>query len=444
MEKVTEIWTPTGVKSTLKLSMEPSTGQTLRPTHVGVPGLQHTGICGFGWRFASIVTAQSAATVVDDAGNNVESFQVQLHFDAHLIRSASYGTLTLTVEVDNLISSNPTPPSFRLDLPRNGGAQLLASYVYASTAPQPLLSITVTFPTSLGLSLPHPLESRMETVLEETLSGQELVDIKFYAFSRRGTECVTHPLPLFARRDLLRGFSDDLDALLTQQGFAESSVVDLDSYESKEPSFDDFGYDSDSDLDSEEPEAEEDARMPAIEPTPQEEEGNAAAQDAKLQVVPASGPLVRQGARMGRVFVLKDTAYRTWKALLYYLYTRRINFRPLKSEGLQEETCIGPVCSPKSMYRLADKLGLEELRGLALESISSRLSEHNILQEVFSSFTSTYPVIQELEVRFLTSNFSEKASEGLKEMTEKICQGEKPYCAETLFKILHELSGKSK
>ncbi|KAK7064970.1 hypothetical protein R3P38DRAFT_2827318, partial [Favolaschia claudopus] len=355
--------------------------------HVGVPGLQHTGICGFGWRFASIVTAQSAATVVDDAGNNVESFQVQLHFDAHLIRSASYGTLTLTVEVDNLISSNPTPP--------------------------------ITFPTSLGLSLPHPLESRMETVLEETLSGQELVDIKFYAFSRRGTECVTRPLPLYARRDLLRGFSDDLDALLTQQGFAESTVVDLDSYESKEPSFDDFGYDSDSDLDSEEPEAEEDARMPAIEPTPQEEEGNATAQDAKLQVVPASGPLVRQGARMGRVFVLKDTAYKTWKALLYYLYTRRINFRPLKSEGLQEETCLGPVCSPKSMYRLADKLGLEELRGLALESISSRLSEHNILQEVFSSFTSTYPVIQELEVRFLTSNFSEKASEGLKEMTEK-------------------------
>ncbi|KAK7008050.1 hypothetical protein R3P38DRAFT_3027160 [Favolaschia claudopus] len=441
MEKVGEIWTPTGVKTTFKLSMEPSTSQTLRPAHVGVPGLQHTGICGFGWRFASVVTAQSAATVVDDAGNNVESFQVQLHFDAHLIRSASYGTLTLTVEVENLISSNPLP-NFRSDLPRNAGAQLLTSYVYATTAPQPLLSITVTFPTSLGLSLPHPLESRMETVLEETLSGRELVDIKFYAFSRRGTECVTRPLPLFARRDLLRGFSDDLDALLTQQGFAESSVVDLDSYESKDTSFDDFGYDSDSDLDSEED--EEDARMrPAIEPTPQEGEGNAA-QDAKLQVVPVSGPLVRQGARMGRVFVLKDTAYKTWKALLYYLYTRGINFRPLKSEGLQEGTCIGPVCSPKSMYRLADKLGLEELRGLALESISSRLTERNILQEVFSSFTSTYPVIQELEVRFLTSNFSEKASEGLKEMTEKICQGEKPYCAETLFRILHELSGKSK
>ncbi|KAJ7447933.1 hypothetical protein B0H11DRAFT_2290046 [Mycena galericulata] len=128
--------------------------------------------------------------------------------------------------------------------------------------------------------------------------------------------------------------------------------------------------------------------------------------------------------------VLKDTAFKAWKALLYYCYTGRVNFRPLKSEGSKDSLIDGPSCSPKI------NIGLDKLQALALASISSRLSELNILREVFSSFTfvcvrtfrsyfvpgSTnsltvfhrkYPVIQELEVGVLTSNFSEKASEGL-------------------------------
>jgi hypothetical protein len=68
------------------------------------------------------------------------------------------------------------------------------------------------FPATLGLTLPHRLEPQMEQALEETLEGNELVDVKFYAFSRRGLQCVTHPLPLFAKSALLQGFSDDFDA----------------------------------------------------------------------------------------------------------------------------------------------------------------------------------------------------------------------------------------
>ncbi|KAJ7751885.1 hypothetical protein DFH07DRAFT_960711 [Mycena maculata] len=94
------------------------------------------------------------------------------------------------------------------------------------------------------------------------------------------------------------------------------------------------------------------------------------------------------------------------------------------------------------MYRLADKLGLEELQALALAFISSRLTENNILREVFSSFTAVYPVIQELEVSMLTANFSEKASEGLKEMTQKICEGEKPYCADVLLMLIQKMGAK--
>ncbi|KAJ7083876.1 hypothetical protein C8R44DRAFT_52725 [Mycena epipterygia] len=261
----------------------------------------------------------------------------------------------------------------------------------------------------------------MEQTLEATLTGKELVDIKFYAFSRRGSAGATHPQPLFANSALLRGFSEDLDALLTGHGFSESVVVDLDAHEPEESAFTDYGYDSDSDLES-------DAEDDPAEPSP------ASDTEAKLNSDPG------HSVRKGRVVVLKDIAFTTWKALLYYyLYTRRVNFRPLKSEGRKELTVHGPSCSPKSMYRLADKLGLDELQALALAAISARLSEDNILEEVFSSFTSRYPAIQELEVGVLTSNFSDKAAEGLKEMTQKICDGEKPYCAETLFMVIHKM-----
>ncbi|KAJ6456216.1 hypothetical protein C8R47DRAFT_189627 [Mycena vitilis] len=427
MEKRTEEWAPTGVKSIFELSLQASTGTAQRPTSVGA-GVQYTAICGFGWRFAFRVGQQSApAVVVDDAGNTIESFQLQVFFDPHLIRSATYGAITLTTQVENLISFvQPLPPaSVQYTFPLSPGTHALGTYVYASSAPTPTIAITVTLPASLGVTLPHPLEPQMEQALEETLSGKELVDIKFYAFSRRGTECVTHPLALFAKSALLRGFSDDLDTMLIGHGFSEATIVDLDLHQPDELAFRDYGYESDSDLESE---GEDDAMAGVA----------TGSTDGETKSALVSG----KGARVGRVFVLRDTAFTTWKALLYYLYTRRVNFRPLKSEGPKETTVSGPACSPKSMYRLADKLGLEELQALALASISSRLSESNILEEVFSSFTSVYPVIQELEVGVLTSNFSDKAAEGLKEMTQKICDGEKPYCAETLFRIIQKMGGK--
>ncbi|KAJ7744158.1 hypothetical protein B0H16DRAFT_995090 [Mycena metata] len=430
MEKNSEVWTPTGINSTFNLSLQPSgTGSGHRPTALGA-GIQYTAICGLGWRFALRVDQQSTPTmVVDDAGNTIESFQLQLFFDPYLIRSASYGAVTLTTQVEHLISpSQAVEVPITYNLPSNASDTHLGTYVYASSAAAPSISITLTFASALGLTLPHPLEKRMEEALEETLTGKELMDVKFYAFSRRGSESVTHPLALFANSHLLRGFSEDLDALFTEHGFSESAIVDLDLHEPEDRTFNDYGYDSDSDLESE---ADEPAPLVKV-------------SFSDVETGDKEQSSTRSSGRKGRVIVLKDTAFQTWKALIYYLYTRRVNFRPLKSEGPLETdiTVRGPTCSPKSMYRLADKLGLEDLQALALAAISSRLSETNILYEVFSSFTSVYPVIRDLEVGVLTSNFSDKASEGLLEMTQKICDGEKPYCAETLTMIIRKMGGK--
>jgi len=86
----------------------------------------------------------------------------------------------------------------------------------------------------------------------------------------------------------------------------------------------------------------------------------------------------------GRMIVMKDTAYTTyaciflvvivrvlrfffglvrWKSLLFYLHTEDIVFSSLKSRPpvpvdivLPETAPQAPPCSPKSMYRLADKV----------------------------------------------------------------------------------------
>ncbi|KAJ7679673.1 hypothetical protein B0H17DRAFT_1206463 [Mycena rosella] len=51
--------------------------------------------------------------------------------------------------------------------------------------------------------------------------------------------------------------------------------------------------------------------------------------------------------------------------------------------------------------QLAEAFGLNDLKSLALTSLRSQLSPNNIVHEAFSSFTSVYPEIQEIEVAFL-------------------------------------------
>ena len=52
-----------------------------------------------------------------------------------------------------------------------------------------------------------------------------------------------------------------------------------------------------------------------------------------------------------------DAYERSWKSLVFYLYTGKIEFRPLKSTAASQtrsETEVSPAaCSPKSMYRIA-------------------------------------------------------------------------------------------
>lgn len=156
-----------------------------------------------------------------------------------------------------------------------------------------------------------------------------------------------------------------------------------------------------------------------------------------------SSSSTRSDKRKRRKVVVRDSSYTTFKALLFYLYTDTIEFAPLTSSFIElGGSCRDPVrrplsdrvspadfcedmlkahqrrqevidmlhrnnpdrptaCSAKSMYRLADKLNLPDLRSRAHQHIAAHLDSMNIVWEAFSSFTCRYPDILKIEVDYL-------------------------------------------
>lgn len=52
---------------------------------------------------------------------------------------------------------------------------------------------------------------------------------------------------------------------------------------------------------------------------------------------------------------------RSWRSFIFYAYTGRVAFAPLRSQGFVyhddgKDAAQLPICSPKSMYRLAAKV----------------------------------------------------------------------------------------
>lgn len=76
---------------------------------------------------------------------------------------------------------------------------------------------------------------------------------------------------------------------------------------------------------------------------------------------------------------------------------------------------------------------MDDLKTLAFSAIRSRISEANIIDEVFSKFTSVYPDIEQMEVAFLCNHFhSAVVKRDFQKAVEKVVQGELPHSARVL------------
>ncbi|KIY61995.1 hypothetical protein CYLTODRAFT_197699 [Cylindrobasidium torrendii FP15055 ss-10] len=143
--------------------------------------------------------------------------------------------------------------------------------------------------------------------------------------------------------------------------------------------------------------------------------------------------------RYGRIKVLSNGAYRTWRAIIHYIYTGTLQFAPLRSTKRSRPS--PQACSPKSVYRVADEYGIDTLKQLAFKEIVGNITTKNVFEEVFSYFAHMYPAVHDHGMKVLLKNKSVPAvKKGIMENFHKYGEGAmKPHEKETMNKIMAQL-----
>ncbi|EIW82772.1 hypothetical protein CONPUDRAFT_151832 [Coniophora puteana RWD-64-598 SS2] len=303
---------------------------------------------------------------------------------------------------------------------------------------------------------------RAETTeaLERSLSSGPFINTRFNVFSSRrkvgGGQRLCHPLPLYAASATLNRLELENSNYGDVSNIKRMTLCDIISARITERAFFDVDdeYEEDSDFDGDEgslieEEAEEScsASKADCSDAPTSAKSSGISKNTYDDIVSGCIPATPS------TFVVTGFAYRTWKAFLFYAYTGQVNFSPLTSNphkydektddhgsGHNDIKTRCPPCSPKSMYRLADKIQIGPLKKLAFEEICKNLNKDNILQEVLSKFTAAHPEIREVETRVLMG--CRRESGVMDAFPKKIAQmmrGEIPHCEEVLATVMMTL-----
>ncbi|GJF00211.1 hypothetical protein PsYK624_164910 [Phanerochaete sordida] len=152
-----------------------------------------------------------------------------------------------------------------------------------------------------------------------------------------------------------------------------------------------------------------------------------------------------------RVVTLDNVEPDTLEAVIFYIYTGNVYFRPLRSQD--SRVCEDakatyapanpkrPACCCKAVYCFADQAGLDELKELADAHLFAQLDKDNILDEVFSPFSAKYPIILRRQVAFLLEKHWTSATHARSgPLVERIVRGEMPHAAPALAMLLGEIS----
>ncbi|KAI8999047.1 hypothetical protein BD414DRAFT_476823 [Trametes punicea] len=292
--------------------------------------------------------------------------------------------------------------------------------------------------------------SPIERALQQSLHPRDYRDVHLYAFTRRtvfpdGSTWIDLPRPVAAMSSILSQ-TEYFRELLTS-GFSETNEITGATgpvHAIREYALpDEYDYDSDSDLeeagfdDFDESSALNSSRCGSPAPL--------AAFDAKGKGKDAEYWVLSTEATHRRI-LLPSVAHRTLSACVYYIYTERLNFLPLRSQDASKpqralfangREAVAPPCSPKSMYRLADLYGMSELQQMAYDAILERLSPDNIVEEAFSRFFARYDRLREHAVSYLVQVYSDPRVEAsLREMLDKVAQGQLPHASGLLCSLL--------
>ncbi|KAI0831704.1 hypothetical protein BC628DRAFT_1311282 [Trametes gibbosa] len=299
-----------------------------------------------------------------------------------------------------------------------------------------------------------------ECALANSLVNPEFRDVHLYAFTRRsihldGTCRIGKPLPILAVGSVLK--DTEYFANLLTAGFAEShaSPDTIRQYALD----DDYDYESDSDLDEVEEQWDPSDPVPggsggtsksymAVTSYSPSSEGKGKSRelvedDSNPQTTPNEDQSKTQALHRG--ILLPSVAHRTLRAFIFYLYTAKVNFLPLRSGGLSHRQLAlftagatkAPPCSPKSMYRLAELYGMPRLQDLAYDAILAQLSPTNIVDEAFSQFFARYDKLREHAVSYLSQNYSHpKVQASLQNTLDRVLLGILPHAGPLLRSLL--------
>lgn len=309
-------------------------------------------------------------------------------------------------------------------------------------------------PPSFNSSTRTPLWT--EELLRKLLLAKDINDVHFHVFSRRSKSRVIGPCLLNANTTVLKSSSEYFADLFSSDVIpASTAMMQIATTDEIFDGIDlsEYGYESDSDL--------EDDTDTTVSPThiqvragsgsDNKDPGtcvptmlNVEKNDDFLQrkvansiglssegsaSIQPNGMLQALGG--GCHIFVKDAAFRTWYCLLHFLYMGTVEFSPLKSSGLHgyrgfySNTSRVPECSARSMYRLATKLNIDELRDLAFDSIRRDIDENNLLRELASGFTGRHPAVLEMELDLLSQKIaSAPIVEGLPKLLTRISQKE--------------------
>ncbi|KAJ3487777.1 hypothetical protein NLI96_g3307 [Meripilus lineatus] len=252
---------------------------------------------------------------------------------------------------------------------------------------------------------PHPNTLSSEefhtTVTEAAdnaaFSGGPFLDIQIFAFSRkRPGEGADKPRAVYANSTVLRAscpyFADLLGEHLSGSNQAPLSFLDSEFFCGQGYFNSQYDYTGDSDL-----EDVDDGVLDASEI----QTNNEREVFGPMELLGGQPEelLLTQGRPVGRTFLLPNIAYATLRAFIFYLYTQRVSYRPLRSQDIPSasksstpvpDTSYLSSCSPKSMYRLARQFRIEHLETQALADLKTKISAGNAFEEIFSSLSLEY------------------------------------------------------
>ncbi|THG94443.1 hypothetical protein EW026_g7032 [Hermanssonia centrifuga] len=297
--------------------------------------------------------------------------------------------------------------------------------------------------------------SSLRAALAVSVVDGSFADTAYQLFSKRlANGKVGAPQTIYASSTVLKASGEHFRAQ-SDGGFSTHESIPEDTAA--------YGYESDSDIDDseylekgvltsfDEAEAKESDQAEETRTIVQKENMKAKEEGPNNTGVETTLTMVQS---VKYTVVIPDVAAETWRALVYYIYTGSVCFAPLRSEGInkrqklvaqhRENKSGPPLCSPKSMYRLADidlQVGLPSLKSLAENDIKSKLSAVAIVEEVFSRFSSIYSEILDMQLQFLYTNAI--MSQVMTEIQHKVrvaVQGQIPHAENVLGTLLLKLS----